>query len=274
MGSLGWRPDESIGSLVYRLAQREGVSVVDYATCSLNLSYSRARADLDRLATYQSTRDLSHQSGLPDAELRAHELDLRWARPTWDPRSRGHSAPIQVCPDCLSHAHYGRKIWRTYFAPVCAVHGIELVDRCPYCGAPLPYFCRVFDFQSTHWLEWWPNCPRCTREIRRQGRADSLLTSMSRRWAYALTGGAQFGFEADEFLTLSKRLILSFSTLEAYRQTAEKIESPSKAFTSHYAAAILLHSLLGGNITEAVFQAAIGMPFKPDQLAKDITAWI
>ena len=46
-----------------------------------------------------------------------------------------------VCPQCLRDAPYHRAVWQIGALPVCAVHGVRLIDRCPNpkCGMPLKW---------------------------------------------------------------------------------------------------------------------------------------
>lgn len=46
-----------------------------------------------------------------------------------------------VCPQCLRDSPHHRAIWQIAALPVCAVHGVRLIERCPNpeCGMPLKW---------------------------------------------------------------------------------------------------------------------------------------
>jgi hypothetical protein len=262
-------PDESASSLAFRLAQAECLSVTDFCRWYFDFPYTKARSDLDRLLCGEYASVLAHIAGISLANVQKLTLRPEWCTPTWDPKSRQHAGPVRVCPACLEQRLYGRRFWRTCFASVCPEHGLELTDRCPRCGTPLPYFAAPAGILLQFWLETWPVCPSCLRQIPPTQSAYPPLITMSRRWRAALTGASQFGLPPESFLRFSARLIDRFSRVLRYKQTAT-ILNASRYWPAHAAAALLLNALHHRKITSCVFYAAIDREFAPSQLAKDI----
>ena len=45
----------------------------------------------------------------------------------------------KICPECLRHSSYIRKIWDLAAFTVCPEHGIQLMDECPSCGKAISW---------------------------------------------------------------------------------------------------------------------------------------
>lgn len=263
-------PDESAGSLVFRLAGSEFVSVSDYCRNCFSLAYARIRSDLDNLLPRLAARRLAYFSRISVSQIRKLIVAPEWRIPTWDPGARRHCAAVRFCPLCLQESRYGQRFWLTRFAAACPIHGVELLNHCPYCGAVFPYFGAPANVLIQYWLETWPLCPNCLHRVELTVPAHPVLVRLSGQWHEALNGCDQLGFAAQDFLRFSKRLIDRFTQQAPYVRTAE-IVGCSANWRAHAATALLLNTVQVGNISKSVFYAAIDRVFSSAQLAKDIS---
>lgn len=262
-------PDETAGSLVFRLAQAEFLSVADYCRAQFNLSYARIRSDLDSMIPNELAQSLALIAAVSVNQIRQLAIQRKWRLSTWNSDERRHSAAVRFCPICLRQSKHGRRFWLTYFAAACPIHFVELLDHCPSCGAVVPYFGAPGGILVQYWLETWPLCPRCFREISSPVPANRVLVEMSQRWREAIDGVDQLGMKSRDFLRFSRRLIDRFTNKTEYQQTAVVLGA-AVSWPAHAAAALLLDAILRGNISKDVFHAAIDSDFTPSQLAKDI----
>jgi hypothetical protein len=191
------RPWEDLASFVGRAARAMRYEFPDWALISPEPPhrkvYSRELPLLHRLADYQV---LERALGLGEAEL-YHMTLHRFAARLQSPE-RGTRAPssysvcesidrpllsrstvrrvdislrtTKVCPGCLDEASaYDRLFWRLRPVILCPCHALLLLDRCPYCSAPIPG------------LRLSPgSCPFCRREYLLAPRALIAPTS----WLY------------------------------------------------------------------------------------------
>jgi hypothetical protein len=262
-------PDESAGSLVYRLATKNCQTVATLGEALFGLSHQQARSDLDRIIPNICLGVLLNAIDSPHRKAGRIALPERWICSVWNSATRQHNGPIRVCGQCLDQRLYGRRYWRSCFAAACPDHAVELIKMCPHCDAPIPYFSAESGILRQHWLEGWPHCHVCFRKLSASHPAPAILIEMSRRWRSALAGKPQFGFSADAFLKLSARAIYNFKQSAPYQETAALI-APESSTSAHVSAAILIRSIFGRRVPQNVFYAAVGMPFSPRQLASEL----
>jgi hypothetical protein len=266
------KPGETAGSLLFRLARHELRAVADYAETEIGQSYCQARSDLDQLIPARHSSRLAHAAGISARIVRG--LGFKASEScisSWNPKTRRYDSPIRLCPLCLQQDLFGRRFWRTRFAAACTEHRIELVDRCPNCGTDLPYFGDSVGILTQFWMEAWPICPHCLRPITVNIPAHPVLISITKRWESAILGQPQLGFEANDFLKMSARLIARFENHQEYRRTANLL-APGRHWSAHLAAALLIQSIGRPGFTLNTAHAAIGITFDAGQLAKDIVS--
>ncbi len=265
-------PDETAGSLAFRLAQSRHQSLLSLCQQDLGLTYSQARSDLDHTLPSRHAHLLARQTGTRTSKLRSLAIPSTWLLSTWQENTRHHSGTVRLCPACLAESLHGRRFWRTYFGAACPEHGLELIEACPHCGKPIPYFGAPGGIATQFWLESWPVCPSCLLSIGISNPAHPVLIAMSRRWRSALAGRPQFGLAPERFLDFSASLIGRFSTTWRY-QVAAALAVPPTHWTAHLAAAFLIKAITSRNLTQSAFYAALGTAFSPTQLSNDIMHW-
>lgn len=263
-------PDESAGSLIFRLAQADHMSLSDFCRLNLGLGYTQSHADIDGPLKPAVTRRLARRAHITERRIQRLFLPNRWRIPTWGSESRRHNAPVRFCPACLASAHYGRRFWLTLFAAACPQHGTFLVSTCPRCGCPLPYFGAAGGILVQFWLETWPICPRCLKAIPSSVAAPRALLSATQRWAEALHLACAGVSKPEWLLDFSARLLSYFSGLPPHRAAAALVGGGSP-WGSHIATAMTLEALSAGRISSSIFHAAIGASFEPAQLVNDIS---
>ena len=262
-------PDETAGSLVFRLAQHRQQSVSDFCAHWFDLNLPKARSDLDQRLPENHLATLAKITKISLAEAESLRLPRATAYSVWNRQTLSYCGSIRACPRCLTENKYGRRFWRSRLAAVCLVHGIELISACPHCRSGLPYFGDMAGIVTQFWLESWPTCPICLRMADVFRPANPALCMMSRRWASAFVGRAQNGYPANDFLQLSVRILDRFSTMCRYKQAAQLV-APKSDWTGHIATALVLRSLLRERTPMSAAYAALGLMFQPDQLAKEI----
>ncbi len=265
------RPDESAGSLLYQLATQNCQTVAGVGETLFGLSHQQARSDLDRiiprirldamLSMVDSSPSLAERISIPD----------QWSRSVWNKATRQYNGPIRVCCPCLQQCQYGRRYWRSCFAAACPDHGVELIETCPHCHTPIPYFSTDSCIIVQHWLESWPHCLTCFRSINSADPAHPALIAMSHRWRKALAGRPQLGFTAEAFLKLSARAINNFRDVATYQQAA-KLVAPCSRSSEYIAAALMIRSMCRRRVPLNVCYAAVGTTFCPAQLATDLVS--
>lgn len=262
-------PDETAGSLAFRLAQQRQQSVAALCRELFELNLVQARSDLDRRLASDHSAALARASQSHRHAVLRLGLPDRFTNSVWCRETRRYTSSIRACPVCLAECKYGRRFWRTCFAASCPIHGTELLSRCPHCNVGLPYFGEMAGIVTQFWLESWPTCPTCLRLIESTHSAHPVLTTLSRRWMSALSGRPLCGYRAGEFLRLSARILAKFTTVDRYQRLAELV-APHSNWPHHVATALLLRALLRSRTPMNVGYAALGVDFQPDQLAKDI----
>jgi len=265
-------PDETAGSLAFRLARNLCLPLIGLCQQRLGLTYQQARSDLDRLLPERCLETIARISGMTTRTVGKLLLPSRWTASVAQSKAPSPNRGVRLCPLCLSEYTYGRRFWRTRFAAVCTKHSVELIDSCPNCGKPIPYFGAPGGFTVQFWLENWPICPSCLNRIDRSLPTAPELISVSRLWHAALCGKPQLGFTAPLFLEFSSKLIARFENIWRY-QVAAAMAFPPSRWAAHLGTAAILRSLSTPKVPESVFYAALGMPFDPSQLANEIVSW-
>lgn len=266
-------PDESAASFTLRLARREGLSLQEFCQIRLGLTNAQARRDLDQLLPYTRATDLAKIAGIPEESIRMLAMPHPWTLSSWDAQKHRHQAPVQFCPACLYQNCYGRRFWRTRFAIACPLHGTEMVSTCSHCYTPVSYFSDSEGLLVSHWLESFPSCPHCLKRIDRCPSAHPIAVTMVRYWALAFSGQPVRSLTATDFLKLSIKCLDRFQSKPAYQAAVRHMRLPTP-YAEQNAAALLLHAMLNGPRTTAIFHAAIGSRFQPDSLASELsTAW-
>ena len=263
--------DESAASFAFRLAGEERLSLQEFCQGRLGLTVTQARSDLDQLLPKTYAGRLTTVAGIPESAVMEMRIPRAWVESTWDRQRRRHEAPIHVCPVCLAENLYGRRFWRTPFAFVCPRHGVEMIGLCPHCKCALTYFSSSDSPWGAHWLENWPACPNCVKHFLRGRAAHPLLICITQEWARAFEGEMVRGLTAQEFLRMSAKCLFRFQRERRYRAAALRMRL-APPWAAQKAAALLLHAMLNGPLTIAIFQAAIGGKFDATSLAHDLNS--
>ena len=146
--------DELLSIWLIRLAHAHGYKVEQL--CSLLLGRGRQlwNSDIDKLQPEALREALKRATGITDTQLDAASLrsfegyisdyfnargGSRWIVPLHIYHRRRKSPGLCYCPACLAGGNvpYFRRAWRLSFVTVCPEHGVELLDSCPKCSAPL-----------------------------------------------------------------------------------------------------------------------------------------
>ena len=115
--------------------------------------------DVDKLADPELLKILSRGSGAPppvtfNTTLAAYKGwivdqvnpygNSKWVLPLGVYHRIRRGRGTQYCPQCLKTppGPYYRRCWRLAFVVACPVHGVELLDECPNCHAPVCYHRR------------------------------------------------------------------------------------------------------------------------------------
>ena len=192
--------DESLVGFVFRMAARRGLGTGYKLVALLDLSMNASprRLLLERL---------SHELGLPQAAVDRmatwHEIQdadgvrIPGARPQPSFLGNPCTFPIydnldlryrRLCPRCLDEAPYYRARWNLTCVSACPAHGLELLAKCPGCGARLAW--RGTDVAI---------CGTCGRSMARE--PGTPVTPMSRDGAsvtLGLLGDPSFMEAADD----------------------------------------------------------------------------
>lgn len=262
-------PDETAGSILFRLAQSRCQPTSVLCEELFGLSHAQARSDLDLRIPIDHGAALAKLLNLGTRQFERLLLPSKFVTSVRNRVSQQHDGPIRLCHRCMAEAKYGRRFWRTCFAAACPDHGLELTESCPHCGTRIPHFGWTGEITLQLWLESWPTCPACLRCVDTAPRAHPVLVAMSKRWRSALAGYPQYRFEAAGFLRLSANLVRCFRTIDCYQEAASAI-APNSYWAGHLAAALLIRSICRNRTPSSACYAALGMPFQPAQLAKDI----
>lgn len=268
-------PDETCGSLIWRTASARREAVSEFCQLRLGLSYSQARGDLDQIPESARADHVARALNVDPVIFTRLKIDRRWRVSVFNRLGAPGRDAVNICADCVTERPYGRRFWRTHFAAVCSLHQCELMKACPTCGTCLRYRSAPLGVTPLLWLETWPTCAECLTKIDRVKppvRPHQCLLDMSVRWENALHGKPPYPWIGpNDFLSLSLRLINWFKSREEYIE-ARRLCSPTSPCNPHLASSLLLERLWRPNIPKDVFQAALGMPFDPAQLAYEIVS--
>lgn len=147
--------DELIGSLLARWAWRTAHTNATLVR-SIGLHWDVWTRDLDRSLNEPITLKLASALGVDAGSVDAMTVNAFLARCGVPVQAIGFQPWIthigvfrwtrlrygqMFCIKCLQSAdHYLRREWRLATSCVCALHGLPLLDACPYCGKPFtPY---------------------------------------------------------------------------------------------------------------------------------------
>lgn len=148
--------DEGLSSWLVRIAQSQGLSVVEFVKAvwpgrpllARDLDKFAPRDVVDRLAEgVGTTSERAHGTTLRCFEGVLFEQLIASGPSPWVLRAGvynrvryGHGQ--QWCPQCLAEdpVPYYRLPWRLALSSTCGRHGILLADRCSACGAPANLF--------------------------------------------------------------------------------------------------------------------------------------
>lgn len=86
-----------------------------------------------------------------------------------------NSSSRQVCPRCLENARYHRAEWLLSALPVCTVHRVRMIDRCPQCSEPLIWRGRGVHLCSSPACDFDLRCSRAEELTSEQAAAASGL---------------------------------------------------------------------------------------------------
>ena len=156
-------PDELPVSWLWRVAHRYGMtSAVTLAALGL----PQVNASVPRLETYLRwhadalAAALGTQPYAADEALSPHEaLEVELERYAMDYRiGRLPAATIRFCPQCLAESRgTWLQSWRRRAPAACPTHGVQLLVRCPECGA-VPFSRSIWMTAATPpWI-----CPQLT----------------------------------------------------------------------------------------------------------------
>lgn len=159
--ALGTRPkpDESLVSFIFRLAQRRGTptgSMLAAQAGSTNMRSRPSKEFLSRLAAIADI-DVTELRAISYGSWNSTSALFRGV-PIHTTLLKGHVAARRVCPKCLTEAPYHRAVWDLSFSSACPTHRGELIDACLNCG---------------NWLGWRGN------DLTRCGCSRGDLTRMS-----------------------------------------------------------------------------------------------
>ena len=175
------RSTESIASWFTRVAQANAFSPHELASRLLGTTiHSVTNRDLDQRSSCDLTNRLAEACGQLPVEASLASLSgwaarlsgsdgtggaqLRWVL---DRRSvtatQRLGAWTQACPICLSEDDdaFFRTSWRLAFITECPRHGVELIDRCWRCAAPLDFLAESQAARRDLRTNSLSYCPRC-----------------------------------------------------------------------------------------------------------------
>ena len=123
---------EALNGYFLRLAELNGLAGIRHLLEPLSIK-TRAAYSVEQIARIASFLECDRQT-LLDANL----VNSRSARPG----TNGLFAPdsrLPVCPICFAEEPIIRREWLNVMSPVCAKHGVRLVDHCSACAAPMTW---------------------------------------------------------------------------------------------------------------------------------------
>lgn len=161
-------PDETAGSIAWRMARSRYLAVADYCTSEFGLSYSQARGDLDNTLPNQFADRFTKVLRLAPRYLKGVRIGAGVFVPAYRPSTKRFNQPVRICFPCMSASPYGRRFWRTCFAEACPLHECLLDSTCPNCGAGIYYQEGNVGLAPLLWLETWPSHRASTSSVFRQ----------------------------------------------------------------------------------------------------------
>lgn len=249
------------------------MAVADYCTSEFGLSYSQARGDIDNSLPHQFSKSFAQRLHLGLRGLAKLRISTDWLAPAFRSSTKRFNQPIRICFDCMNEAAYGRRFWRTRLSAACPLHAQLLVSTCPNCGAEIQYQAGNVGLAPLFWLETWPVCTNCLRTMRPSPEpANDCLVRISAKWAAAVAGEKPYPWiAATQYLRLSTRLLRSFECDPRYI-TARTLVIRGTTISPHHAAALVLSRIWRARVPTSIAQAALGIPFEPCQISKDMVS--
>lgn len=147
-------PDELLSSWLVRIARANGLKLQTFCVQVFGHERQLWNRDIDRLAPAWLLRSLAQHTGTPlrrvvDTTLLRYQGllyerkpatgQLRWILCAGMYHRKRQAFGTLYCPKCLAEdaEPYFRTRWRVAVLCHCAHHGVELLDRCPRCEAPV-----------------------------------------------------------------------------------------------------------------------------------------
>ena len=170
-------PEESLSSWLVRAALRQGCDPLSL-TGAIWPTWRIWTRDIDREIPLARMRPLVNASGISSAKFQKAgmrddcEKVVGYSLPetrTWPwllalgSRNRTRHGGQQVCTLCLAEdsTPYLRRHWRFAWHTGCRFHGVQLVDECPACKAPIePHRLTAEDQHLAQ-------CSRCHNDFRK-----------------------------------------------------------------------------------------------------------
>jgi hypothetical protein len=202
--------DELLSIWLIRLAHAHGYKVEQLCTMLLGRGRRLWNSDVDKFQPPLLREALKRVTGITDAQLDAASLHSFegyisdyfnaqggscWIVPLHIYHRTRKSPGLSYCPACLASdsVPYFRRAWRLSFATVCPHHGVELLDACPECSAPL----------APHRVDIGPNgfipgpdrivyCPACGHDLRKAALSTAQPLLMD--WTSRLLAASRDGY--------------------------------------------------------------------------------
>ena len=124
--------DEALNGYLLRLAEANGLEGIRHLLEPCDVK-PRASYTAAQLAVIAAKLELDF-----DAMTKANLALGLGADPAHNARY-AIGTRLAACPLCVAGDGYIRAEWLNFLSPVCAHHGVRLVDRCGECGAPLTW---------------------------------------------------------------------------------------------------------------------------------------
>lgn len=182
-------PEESLSSWFVRAALRQGCDPLSL-TGAIWPTWRIWTRDIDREIPFVRMRPLVNASGISSAEFQKAgmrddcEKVVGYSLPetrTWPwllalgSRNRTRHGGQQVCTLCLAEdsTPYLRRQWRFAWHTGCRFHGVQLIDECPACKAPIEP--HRLSAEDQHLAQ----CSRCLDGFRKTGCISPLPEAFS-----------------------------------------------------------------------------------------------
>ncbi|UBR51811.1 TniQ family protein [Halomonas sp. FeN2] len=182
-------PEESLSSWFVRAALRQGCDPLSL-TGAIWPTWRIWTRDIDREIPFVRMRPLVNASGISSAEFQKAgmrddcEKVVGYSLPetrTWPwllalgSRNRTRHGGQQVCTLCLAEdsTPYLRRQWRFAWHTGCRFHGVQLIDECPACKAPIEP--HRLSAEDQHLAQ----CSRCHDDFRKAVHTSHLPEAFS-----------------------------------------------------------------------------------------------